>query len=64
MDPTHDTSTGYQFNKPATGGSFDLSFEQSFEPVKAAEQDYEQKVRTFLEHTKGDSDYEEKVALL
>lgn len=57
MDPTHDTSASYQFNKP--NSSFEFAFEQVQEPKK--EDDYETKVRAFLEQTKGDSDYEEKV---
>lgn len=59
MDPTHDTSVNYQFNKPASS-SFEFSFEQPQEPAKQGD-DYEQKVRSFLEQTKGDSDYEDKV---
>ncbi|KAF5273610.1 hypothetical protein FQR65_LT04609 [Abscondita terminalis] len=61
MDPTHDTSASYQFNKPATSSSFEFSFEQPPEPPKSAHEEYELKVRAFLDQTKGDSDYEEKV---
>lgn len=60
MDPSHETSTNYQFNKP--NSSFQFSFEQNIEPSKTQEDtEYELKVRNFLEQTKGDSDYEEKV---
>lgn len=62
MDPSHDTSTNYQFNKP--NASFQFGFEQpsTSEPKKSNEDtEYELKVRNFLEQTKGDSDYEEKV---
>lgn len=58
MDPTHDTSASYQFNKP--NASFEFAFEQNPEN-KNTQDDYEAKVRSFLEQTKGDSDYEEKV---
>ncbi|KAF5306630.1 hypothetical protein FQA39_LY08819 [Lamprigera yunnana] len=61
MDPTHDTSASYQFNKPAVTSSFDFSFEQPTEPSKSGQDEYESKVRAFLEQTKGDSDYEDKV---
>lgn len=59
MEPTHDTAASYQFNKPASN-SFEFSFEQPQENPKG-DDDYEQKVRSFLEQTKGDSDYEDKV---
>lgn len=52
MDPTHDTPANYQFNKP---------FEQPLDPAKVEPENYEAKVRAFLEQTKGDSDYEDKV---
>lgn len=61
MDPTHDTSASYQFNKPAASTSFDFAFEQPQEQSKSAADEYEQKVKAFLDQTKGDSDYEEKV---
>ncbi|XP_031344826.1 tetratricopeptide repeat protein 14-like isoform X3 [Photinus pyralis] len=61
MDPTHDTNAAYQFNKPAASSSFDFAFEQPQEVVKAAPDEYELKVKAFLDQTKGDSDYEEKV---
>lgn len=62
MDPSHATPINYQFNKPAAPSSFDFSFEQPVETVKPTEHDdYEAKVRAFLEQTKGDSDYEDKV---
>lgn len=60
MDPSHETPSNYQFNKP--NSSFQFGFEQPPEPAKNNEDvEYELKVRTFLEQTKGDSDYEEKV---
>lgn len=60
MDPAHDTSSNFQFNKP--NASFQFGFEQPPEPPKSVEDtEYELKVRNFLEQTKGDSDYEEKV---
>lgn len=59
MEPTHDTAANYQFNKPASN-SFEFSFEQPQDSSKTDE-DYEQRVRSFLEQTKGDSDYENKV---
>ncbi|GJQ66979.1 hypothetical protein Trydic_g7979 [Trypoxylus dichotomus] len=61
MDPTHDTPMNYQFNKPATTSSFDFAFEQPTGSKNTEQDDYEQKVRAFLEQTKGDSDYEDKV---
>lgn len=61
MDPTHDTPMNYQFNKPAATSSFDFAFEQPAGPKNSEQDDYEQKVRSFLEQTKGDSDYEDKV---
>lgn len=62
MDPSHDTPTNYQFNKPAASTSFGFSFEQPTEhPKPDAEASYEQQVRAFLEQTKDDSDCEDKV---
>ncbi|KAK9738006.1 Tetratricopeptide repeat [Popillia japonica] len=61
MDPTHDTPMNYQFNKPAATSSFDFAFEQPTGSKNVEQDDYEQKVRAFLEQTKGDSDYEDKV---
>lgn len=62
MDPSHDTPTTYQFNKPAASGSFGFGFEQPAEHSKPeTEASYEQQVRAFLEQTKDDSDCEEKV---
>lgn len=53
MDPSHDRPETYQFNKP---------FEQPHESVSKPEPDnYEDRVRAFLEETKEDSDYEDKV---
>lgn len=61
MEPTHDTAANYQFNKPASN-SFEFAFEQPQESnITKQDDDYENKVRSFLEQTKGDSDYEDKV---
>lgn len=60
MDPSHETATNYQFNKP--NSSFQFSFEQPPEQAKPIEDtEYELKVRSFLEQTKDASDYEDKV---
>ncbi|XP_022905543.1 tetratricopeptide repeat protein 14 homolog isoform X2 [Onthophagus taurus] len=62
MDPSHEAPMNYQFNKPAASNSFDFSFEQPEQPKAPPEpDDYEHKVRAFLDQTKGDSDYEDKV---
>lgn len=63
MEPGHETSTNYQFNKP--NSSFQFNFEQqtaeqSLMP-KPDDTEYELKVRSFLEQTKDSSDYEDKV---
>ncbi|XP_028128031.2 tetratricopeptide repeat protein 14 homolog isoform X1 [Diabrotica virgifera virgifera] len=60
MDQSHDTpNTSYNFNKPASS-SFEFSFEHP-EPSKPPENEYENKLRAFLDQTKGDSDYEDKL---
>ncbi|XP_065162968.1 tetratricopeptide repeat protein 14 homolog isoform X3 [Atheta coriaria] len=58
MDPTHEAATAYQFNKPA-GPSMEFSLEA--QATKTVEESYETKLRNFLEQTKGDTDYEDKV---
>ncbi|EFA03920.2 tetratricopeptide repeat protein 14 homolog isoform X2 [Tribolium castaneum] len=62
MDQSHDTPNTYTFNKPAaTSAMFDFNLEQPSETQKPADLSYEQRLRMFLQETKGDSDYEEKV---
>lgn len=62
MDQSQDTTSNYNFNKPAQ--SYDFGFEQNNEPSKissgVAELD-EDRIRSFLKETADDSDYEEKV---
>lgn len=58
---SHDASSSFNFNKPASSG-FDFSFETPEKSHKSlAELDYESKVKAFLLETKDDSDYEVKV---
>ncbi|XP_063914100.1 uncharacterized protein DDB_G0284459 isoform X2 [Zophobas morio] len=62
MDQSQDTPSNYTFNKPAASTSmFDFNLEQPAEAQKSADLNYEQRLRLFLQETKGDSDYEEKV---
>ncbi|XP_017777148.1 PREDICTED: tetratricopeptide repeat protein 14 isoform X2 [Nicrophorus vespilloides] len=59
MDPVHESSATYQFNKPASSTS-NLDF--SLERPKSSGDSYEAKLRAFLETAKqGDTDYEDKV---
>ncbi|KAJ3634116.1 hypothetical protein MTP99_011023 [Tenebrio molitor] len=62
MDQSHDTPNTYTFNKPAASTAmFDFNLEQPAETQKSTDINYEQRLRMFLQETKGDSDYEEKV---
>lgn len=58
MGQSQDTPSTYTFNKPAANTLFDFNLEQ---PVEAPKPTDEQRLRMFLQETKGDSDYEEKV---
>ncbi|XP_049822779.1 tetratricopeptide repeat protein 14 homolog isoform X3 [Aethina tumida] len=67
MDQSQDTTSNFNFNKPAAPATFDFDLQHGIEAStsKSAQpaymDEYESKVRAFLDNTKDNLDYEDKV---